>query len=206
MIFTYRQTSLLSVSAAAALTLMDDNKFHIPRLLGLASLACGLGGAISSTILLGSFVNAYALRVAWFEGGVVFVIALASPGGWLRWGIVTLQSSLLGMVWIGEPLGAKIVGSIILGTQAVLLLGLPIIGRALPLFGKQSVDVFYAANIITATASPFTPEVRPSTRPAANENPGAGQAATAAPTVIDFGGGETEPHTKAAGNLLRNPD
>ncbi|KAJ7933420.1 hypothetical protein B0H13DRAFT_720347 [Mycena leptocephala] len=137
---------------------MDDNEVNVaPRLLSIISMGCSLGGAISSTILLAAFVGVNSIRLAWVHGGALFVLALSAPRGWLRWAIITLQSSLLAFVWNDRTRSAKIVITIILAIQATLYLFLPI-GRL-----TWSRDTYYW-NIFTP-AMPLTPLLLPKTPP-----------------------------------------
>lgn len=61
------------------------------------------------------------MRLAWFEGGELFVMALSAPSAWLRWGIVTFMGALLTHLWMTQPLSANIVVSILVAFQFILL-------------------------------------------------------------------------------------
>ncbi|KAF8149214.1 hypothetical protein K438DRAFT_1988982 [Mycena galopus ATCC 62051] len=150
--------SLLTVAAAAFLTFMDDDKVNlVARLLSITSMGCSLGAAISSTILLGSFMNVNSIRLAWFHGGALFVFALSAVRGWVRWAIITLQASLLVFVWKDQSRNGQIAVTIILGVQAALYLLLPIGRRLLSLvFRKQIHDTYYDWNLFSP-AMPFAP-------------------------------------------------
>ncbi|KAJ7746128.1 hypothetical protein DFH07DRAFT_942696 [Mycena maculata] len=78
--------SLLTVAAADFLIVNSNGVKATAQVLSIASIACSLGAAISSTILLGSFVNVSSMRVAWFRGGAVFVFTLSAARGWERRG------------------------------------------------------------------------------------------------------------------------
>ena len=43
------------------------------------------------------------MRLAWFEGGALFVMALSAPNGWLRWGVVTFLGAFLFHLWKIQP-------------------------------------------------------------------------------------------------------
>lgn len=156
--YYFDQASLLVPAAAALLSLLLTDKHAIPQQLCLASLGCSLGSAIASTVLLSSFVSAQAFRLAWSEGGCMFVIALSAPGSWLRWGILMLQGSLLGYIYVGQPIGAKIIGTALLAIQLFFLFGLPILGQALYFLGRSKVSIKYACNLFTP-AMPLRPQV-----------------------------------------------
>ena len=136
----------LMISAAAALINMAQHE--APRLLCLASILCNLGCAMASTTLLCCFENVNAARLAWYEGGGLFVLALSAPSGWLRWGIVTLLGALLAMLWTSQPMAANILGSILVTVQ-------------LSLFFNQSLSFRGGVQLFT-NALPITPESAPS--------------------------------------------
>ena|ERR1700691_1992926 len=131
------------ITAATALLGIADHP--APRLLCLASIACDLGSAIGSTTLLPRFESVNALRLAWFEGGALFVLALSAPNAWLRWGIVTLDGALLSILWMSQPMPAKVLGSILVTVQFIL-------------FFSQSYS-FRGVGQFFTVARPLTPEV-----------------------------------------------
>jgi len=133
----------LMITAATALLGIADHP--APRLLCLASIACDLGSAIGSTTLLPRFESVNALRLAWFEGGALFVLALSAPNAWLRWGIVTLDGALLAILWMSQPMPAKIFGSILVTVQFFL-------------FFSQSYS-FRGTGQFFTIARPLTPEM-----------------------------------------------
>jgi hypothetical protein len=106
------------ISAAAALISITDHP--APQLFCLASIVCDLGCAMASTTLLCCFGNVNAARLAWYEGGGWFVLALSAPGAWLRWGIVTLLGALLAILYMSQPVAAKIFGTTLVGVQFIL--------------------------------------------------------------------------------------
>ncbi|KIM80495.1 hypothetical protein PILCRDRAFT_822594 [Piloderma croceum F 1598] len=106
------------VAAAAALIGIADHP--APRLLCLASILCNLGSAFVSTTFLGCFENTTAIRLDWYKGGLLFVFALSAPGGWLRWGIVTLLGALLVILWMSQPIAANVIGTIMVTVQCIL--------------------------------------------------------------------------------------
>jgi hypothetical protein len=132
----------LMISAAATLIGMANHA--APRLLCLASILCNLGCAMASTTLLCCFENVNAARLAWYEGGGLFVLALSAPSGWLRWGIVTLLGALLARLWMSQPMAANILGSILVTVQLVL-------------FFNQSLSFRGGVQLFT-NALPLTPE------------------------------------------------
>jgi hypothetical protein len=130
------------ISAAATLIGMADHA--APRLLCLASILCNLGCAMASTTLLCCFENINAARLAWYEGGWLFILALSAPSGWLRWGIITLLGALLAMLWMSQPMVANILGSILVTVQLIL-------------FFTQSLSFRGGVQLFT-NALPFTPD------------------------------------------------
>jgi len=132
----------LMISAAATLIAMAHST--APRLLCLASILCNLGCAMASTTLLCCFENVNAARLAWYEGGVLFVLALSAPSGWLRWGIVTLLGALLAMLWMSQPMAANILGSVLVTLQLIL-------------FFNQSLSFRGGVQLFT-NALPFSPD------------------------------------------------
>jgi hypothetical protein len=135
------QAALL-ISAAAALIRFVDHP--APQLFCLASIICDLGCAMASTTLLCCFENVNAVRLAWYEGGGLFVLALSAPSGWLRWGIVTLLGALLSILWMSQPIAANIVGTILVAVQFIL-------------FFNQSFSFHGGVQLFTDTR-PFTPD------------------------------------------------
>lgn len=124
------------ITAAAGLpTLLAMSNHSTPQLLCLASIVCNLGSAISTTTLLSCFESVHAVRLAWFEGGAWFVLALSAPSAWLRWGIVTLLAALLDFVWASQPITAKILGTLLIAIQFSLFFVLPFIGQAYRFWG-----------------------------------------------------------------------
>jgi hypothetical protein len=75
---------------------------------------------MASTTLLCCFEHVNAARIAWYEGGGLFVLALSAPSGWLRWGIVTLLGALLAILWMSQPIAVNILGSILVTVQLTL--------------------------------------------------------------------------------------
>jgi hypothetical protein len=123
------------LSTAASALLLVLNEHHLPQLLSLASITCNLGSAIASTTLLSSFESVRSLRLAWFEGRAWFVFALSAPSGWLRWGVVLFLSALLSFIWISQSIGAKVLGTVLVGTQVFLFFVLPLIGQTFRFWG-----------------------------------------------------------------------
>ena len=99
---------------------------------------------MASTTLLCCFGNVNAVRLAWYEGGGWFVLALSVPGGWLRWGIVTLLGALLAILFTNQPIPARILGTILVVVQFIL-------------FFIQSFSFQGGVQLFTS-ALPFTPE------------------------------------------------
>jgi len=141
----WRATGIMAaLMISAAATLIGMANHAAPRLLCVASILCNLGCAMASTTLLCCFENVNAARLAWYEGGGLFVLALSAPGGWLRWGIVTLLGALLAMLWMSQPMAANILGSILVAVQLIL-------------FFNQSLSFRGGVQLFT-NALPFTPD------------------------------------------------
>jgi hypothetical protein len=133
----------LIISAAAALIHIDN--LAAPQILYLASILCNLGCAMATTTLLCCFSNINAVRLAWYKGGGWFVFALSAPSAWLRWGIATLLTALLAMLWTSQPMAFSILGSILATIQVTL-------------FFNQS--LFFRGGVRLFTdLLPFSPEV-----------------------------------------------
>src|SRR5580698_2422293 len=111
------------------LAVLATGDYPLPTLLCLASLICDLGSAIACTTLLCSFESVRYMRLAWCQGGVVFVLALSAPGGWMRWGIGTLLGAVLAFIWVGQPTATKLLGTILISAQVILFFLLPLIGQ-----------------------------------------------------------------------------
>lgn len=126
------------VAGAGALLGIADHP--TPQLLCLASIVCNLGSAIAATTLLCCFEDDRALRLAWFEGGAFFLLALSGPSSWLRWGMLTLLSALLAFIWLSQPMAAKVLGTLLVAIQCTLFFVLPFLGQAFRFWG--AVELF----------------------------------------------------------------
>jgi len=113
------QASLILTAATGLLASISD---AVPRLLCLASIACNLGSTIGAATLLTRFQNVNAMRLAWFEGGALFVMALSAPGAWLRWGIITFLGALLSHLWKSQPLAINLVILILVTIHFILFI------------------------------------------------------------------------------------
>ena len=111
------QATLMIAAAGALINTVDH---PAPQLFCLASIICNLGSAMASTTLLCCFEHVDAVRIAWYNGGGLFVLALSAPSGWLRWGIVTLLGALLAILWMSQPVAANVVGCVLVTVQLML--------------------------------------------------------------------------------------
>jgi hypothetical protein len=105
---------------AAATALSANARNDATRFLCFTSIACGLGSAVGSTTLLTRFQNVNAMRLAWFEGGALFVMALSAPSGWLRWGFVIFLGGFLTHLWTTQPQPANAVVLVLVAIQFIL--------------------------------------------------------------------------------------
>lgn len=62
------------------------------------------------------------MRLAWFEGGALFIMAISAPSAWLRWGIVTFVGALLTHLWKSLPLPADAVMLFLIAVQFILFI------------------------------------------------------------------------------------
>jgi hypothetical protein len=131
------------------LAVLATGNYPIPTALCLASLICDLGSAIAGTTLICCFESVRYMRLAWFQGGWWFVLALSAPSGWMRWGIWTFLGALLAFIWASQPTAAKLLGTILISAQFILFFLLPLIGQTFRVWG--------AAQLFTLSM-PFTPD------------------------------------------------
>jgi hypothetical protein len=113
-----RPQAALVLTAATALS--ETISHGAPQLLCFISIACNLGSTIGSTTLLTRFQNVNAMRLAWFEGGALFIMALSAPSAWLRWGIVTFVGALVTHLWATQPLLTNAVVLVLVAIQFVV--------------------------------------------------------------------------------------
>jgi len=81
-------------------------------------------------------------------------MALSAPGGWLRWGIATLQMAFLTSVGMTQPLPVKIVLVALVASQLLVLLALPAPGW---LF-RSNISASYR-RMFFSRVMPFSPQV-----------------------------------------------
>ena len=132
------------ITAAAALLGMTNSPAR--RLLCLASIACNLGSAMGTTALLCCVGDNRTMRLAWFDGGGLFVLALSAPHGWLRWGIMIFLGAVLAFVWASELMVAKILGTVLVFSSVRPVLRVADVRAGISLFG------FYALGSSTELA------------------------------------------------------
>ena len=125
----------MSAGAAALLSALAATKHTVPTLFCLVCLICNLGSAIAGTTLLCRFEHVRSVRLAWFQGGIWVVLALAAPSGWLRWGIITFLAALITFIWASQPLTAQVVGTILVSLQFLLFFVFPLIFQTFRVWG-----------------------------------------------------------------------
>ena len=150
----FLKAGLISTAAAGLLAFPGVLDYPIPRSFCLASIICGLGSAIASTTLLSCFPRDRSVRLAWFKGAKWFVMALSAPGGWLRWGIATLQMAFLTSVGMTQPLPVKIVLVALVASQLLVLLALPVPGWLY----RSNIRASYRRRFFSRVM-PFSPQV-----------------------------------------------
>jgi hypothetical protein len=116
-IYYHLQAALI---LAAATALYTNARNDAARFLCFTSIVCSLGSAVGSNALLTRFQNVNAMRLAWFEGGVLFVVALSTPGAWLRWAVVSFLGAFLTHLWKTQPQPANAVVLVLVAIQFVL--------------------------------------------------------------------------------------